>query len=117
VPVVVVPTATPKPPPPPPTAPAAATGQKWNGVPLYPNAVLYQNSGATSSVYATTDPLNVVDAWYKREWTRSGLVYVTDLQQGDITFHTYTAGGNFYGYGLKEATPGIIAIGMIFSKP
>jgi hypothetical protein len=86
-------------------------------VPLYPNAILYQNSSANSAVYATTDSVNVVDAWYKREWTRAGLVYFTDLEQGGLTFHTYTAGGNFYGYAVKETAPGITGIAMILGKP
>ncbi len=117
VPVAVVPTATPIPKPPPTTAPAPATGQRWNGVPLYPNAVLYQNSSADSAVYATTDPVSTVDAWYKREWTRAGLVYFSDFPQGDLTFHTYTQGGKFYGYAVREVAPGTVAIAMIIGRP
>ncbi len=117
VPVAVVPTATPIPKPPPTTAPTPATGQRWNGVPLYPNAVLYQNSSADSAVYATTDPVSTVDAWYKREWTRAGLVYFSDFPQGDLTFHTYTQGGKFYGYAVREVAPGTVAIAMIIGRP
>ena len=117
VPVAVAPTATPRPPAAPTTAPAPATGQKWNGVPLYPNAVLYQNTSATSAIYVTGDPVNAVDAWYKREWMRAGLLYFSDVQQADLTFHIYTAGGNFYGYAVKETAPGIIGIAMALGNP
>lgn len=117
VPVAVAPTATPRPPAPPTTAPTPATGQKWNGLPLYPNAVLYQNTSTTSAVYVTGDPVNAVETWYKREWVRAGLLYVSDLQQGDLTFHTYTAGGNFYAYAVKETAPGVIGIALALGKP
>lgn len=121
-PTSVPPTAVPALPPPtavPPRAPTVApvaAAKTWNTVPLYPNSTLYQNSSANSSIFATTDPVATVEAWYQREWPRAGLTYVTDFPQDNLVFHLYRKGSGLYGYAVQEVTPGVIGIAMIVTK-
>lgn len=88
----------------------------WNGVPLYPNTVLFKESSTESVLYTTTDSVAVVEAWYRREWPRAGLVYVTEYNSDRLNFHLYTRGGVIFGYAVQEAAPGVIGVSMIRTK-
>jgi hypothetical protein len=121
-PTPIPPTATPIPPTPKPlptstptTAPRTASSQTWNGAPVYPGSVVYQDLG-NSIVYAVGDSVSTVNAWYDRAWRAAGMSFVTTTREGHLTFRIYSYRGSLYGYAVDEASPGLTAVGLTYVK-
>jgi hypothetical protein len=96
-----------------PTANVPNTGRTWLGLPLYPNATLYQETTATSAVYYTDDGPALVGAWFEREWKKAGMSYLRDYYDADYTYHVYSSGARQYAYAVVPLPGKTNAIALV----
>lgn len=95
------------------TSVPVVSGTTWHGVPRYPRARRYEDVSAAATTFVTADDIDVVDAWYRREWARAGLLFVLDYPHGGYLYHVYERSGARYAYSLTTVPGGITGIAML----